>query len=328
MTVPTYDDLLAAQARIAGHAVRTPLVLSRILSERLGANVFLKLETLQRTGSFKFRGAWNAVQALGEKAARGVVACSSGNHAQGIAEAARLAGVRATIVMPNDAPALKRARTEASGARVVGYDRSTEDRDAIAAAITAEQGAAFVHPYNDPHVIAGQGTVGLEIAEDLEKAGATADVVLVPCSGGGLSAGTALAITTRFPGAQVYTAEPSGFDDYERSLKAGAVTRNERMAGSVCDALLAPEPGAIGWEINRKRLAGGVTASDAEVLRAVGFAFDELRIVVEPGGAVGLAALLAGRVDVSGRNAVVVLSGGNIADETLREAVAAYRSAN
>ena len=328
MNVPTYDDVLAARDRIAGRAVRTPLILSPILSERLGGRIYLKPEVLQRTGSFKFRGAWNAVQALGERAKNGVVASSSGNHAQGVAEAARLAGVKATIVMPNDAPKLKRKRTEASGARVVGYDRTTEDRDAISAQIAEEEGAAFIHPFNNEFVIAGQGTVGLEIAEDLLRAGETPDIVVVPCSGGGLTAGTSLTVTTAFPDARIYAAEPSGFDDYARSLAAGRIVSNASLSGSVCDALLSAQPGAIGWEINSRRLAGAVAATDEEVLLAVGYAFDALRLVVEPGGAAALAALLAGQLDVRGKTCVVVLSGGNIADETLNRAVGQYRAAS
>lgn len=325
--MPTFDDVLMARDRLAGYAVRTPLLFSPTLSERLGANILLKPECLQRTGSFKFRGAWNAVKGLGEKAQRGVVACSSGNHAQGVAEAARLAGIAAAIVMPEDAPTLKRQRTERSGARVVPYNRERDDRDAIARTIADEVGLAFVHPFNDPYVIAGQGTVGLEIAEDCLSAGLAPDAVLVPCSGGGLAAGTALALQQHFAEAAIFVAEPRDFDEYGRSLEAGAPQRNVRMTGSICDALLAPAPGPIGWEINRERLAGGLSASDDEVLAAVGFAFDELRLVVEPGGAVGLAALLAGRVDAARRTVVVILSGGNVADETLAEAVAAHRGA-
>jgi threonine dehydratase len=324
--IPTFDDVLAAKRRIAGRAVRTPLLSSPLLSERLGARVYLKPECLQRTGSFKFRGAWNALQALGEDAAGGVVACSSGNHAQGVAEAARLAGVKAVIVMPSDAPALKRERTARSGARVVLYDRVREDRDAIAKALAEAEDLALIHPFDNPHVIAGQGTVGLEIAEDFSALGETPDAVLVPCSGGGLSAGIALALTEHFPSVDIYVAEPRGFDEYGRSLAAGAPQRNAGLGGSVCDALLAPAPGAIGWQINRERLAGGVAASDAEALSAVGFAYDELRLVVEPGGAVGLAALLNGRIETKGRTVVVVLSGGNIDDAILAEAIRNHRN--
>jgi threonine dehydratase len=323
---PDFEDILAARGRLAGEAVRTPLLAAPLLSERVGASVYLKPECLQRTGSFKFRGAWNAVQALGPAARNGVVACSSGNHAQGLAEAARLAGIAATIVMPEDAPAPKRVRTERSGARLVLYDRAHEDRDAIARSLAEADGLAFVHPFEDPNVIAGQGTVGLEIADDCAALGVAPDIVLVPCSGGGLSAGVSLAITERFPAAAVYAAEPAGFDDYGRSLASGTPQRNAAMSGSVCDALLAPAPGTIGWQINSRRLAGGVAASDSEALFAVGLAFDELRLVVEPGGAVGLAALLAGRLQVANRTVVVVLSGGNIGDATLADALRAYRS--
>ena len=323
--IPSFDDILRASERLAGHAVRTPLLHSPALSERLGARVFLKPECLQRTGSFKFRGAWNAVAALGPQAARGVVACSSGNHAQGVAEAARLAGIPAVIVMPEDAPLPKRERTARSGARIVLYNRVREDRDLIAREIAEREGLHFIHPYNDALVIAGQGTTGIEIADDCAALGVEPEVVFVPCSGGGLAAGIALAVTERFAAA-VYTAEPKAFDDYARSLAAGAPQRNAGLSGSVCDALLAPAPGEIGWEINRARLAGGVWASDEEALDAVAFAFDEARLVVEPGGAVGLAALLSGRISVRGQTAVVVLSGGNIGDDVMAAALRGYRS--
>ncbi len=328
MTTPTLADLERAQERIAGEAVRTPLLFSPVLSERLSGRVYLKPECLQRTGSFKFRGAYNTLAALDPaERARGVVAVSSGNHAQGVAEAARLFGVPATIVMPSDAPAPKRMRTERSGGRVVAYDRAKEDRDAVVARVLAEVGGVFVHPFNDPIVIAGQGTVGLEIAEDCGALGIAPEIVVVPCSGGGLMAGVALAVMSRFPKAAVFTAEPEGFDDYARSLKSGSLEKNAKSAGSICDALLVESPGTIGFEINRTRLSGGLVASDAEALVAVGFAFDEQRLVVEPGGAIGLAALLAGKLETAGRTIVIVLSGGNIADEMLADGIAAYRAA-
>ncbi|MYZ47762.1 threonine ammonia-lyase [Propylenella binzhouense] len=326
MLGPTIHDVLAARGRLSGHAVRTPLLPAPALSERTGARVYLKPECLQRTGSFKFRGAWNAVAKLGEAGRAGVVACSSGNHAQGLAEAARLAGIPATVVMPADAPSVKRERTAASGARIVLYDRIREDREAIANRIVAEEGGTLIHPFDNAEVIAGQGTVGLEIAEDCEAAGARPDIVLVPCGGGGLTAGVALAVTDAFPAAAVYAVEPAGFDDYARSLAAGERRENERLSGSLCDALLAPAPGRIGFEINRSRLAGALSVTDAEALDAVGFAFDGLRLVAEPGGAVALAAAIAGKVPLEGRTVVVVISGGNVADETLRTALAAYRA--
>jgi threonine dehydratase len=324
---PTFEDVVKASERIAGMAVRTPLLFSPILSERLGGRVFVKAECLQRTGSFKFRGAWNAVQALGGEKLKGVVAVSSGNHAQGVAEAARLAGIPAVIVMPADAPRPKVERTARSGARIVFYDRRTEDRDAVVAKVAErESGFAFIHPFDNPHVIAGQGTVGLEIALDCAALGVEPNFVHVPCSGGGLAAGVALAVTERYPQAKVWVVEPAGFDDYGRSLAAGARQRNNATAGSVCDALMSPIPGEIGWEINRRRLAGAAAVSDAEALAATGFAYDELKLVVEPGGAVGLAVLLRG-LRLEGRIAVVVLSGGNLDDSALAAGLAGYRSA-
>jgi threonine dehydratase len=294
-----------------------------LLSEQLGGRVLVQCENLQRTGSFKFRGAYNAVSTLDETdRGRGVVAVSSGNHAQGVAEAARLFGVKATIVMPADAPAMKRARTERSGATVVTYDRATQDREAVAAEILARQGGIFIHPYNDPYVIAGQGTVGLEVAQDCLALGVVPNALIAPASGGGLIAGIALGLHSEFPEAAIGLAEPAGFDDYTRSLAAGAIMRNEATAGSLCDALLATAPGPIGFAINRAAGTRGHVVSDAEALAAVAFAFNELKLVVEPGGAVALAVLLAGRVPVAGRTVVVVLSGGNIEGDMLARALA------
>ena len=321
--VPVIADIRAATERIAGHAVRTPLLSSPALDERLGGRVLLKCEVLQRTGSFKFRGACNALAALGESGrARGVVAVSSGNHAQGVAEAARLFDTRATIVMPADAPSTKRARTERSGATIVAYDRASGDRDAIAAEIVERTGAALVHPFNDANVIAGQGTIGLEIVDDVEAAGLGLDAVVVPCSGGGLSAGIGLAVRASSPDCAIVLVEPRGFDDYRRSLEAGRILANPSAAGSICDALLAPAPGAIGFALNRRHGATAVAVDDREVLAAIAYAFRELKLVVEPGGAVALAALLAGRIDPRGRTVAVVLSGGNIDEAVLRRALA------
>lgn len=325
-TLPSYADIEAAARRISGKAVRTPLINAPVLSERFGGQIFLKPECLQRTGSFKFRGATNAIMALGEAAKRGIVAGSSGNHAQGIAEAARLAGVRATIVMPSDAPEAKRARTEASGATIVAYDRDNEDREAIGMGIAERNRATFIHAYDNAQVIAGQGTVGLEIADDCAHLGVTPDIVLVSCSGGGLTAGIALAVTERYPNAGIYTVEPEGFDDYRRSLEAGHIVANDKMSGSLCDALMSKEPGRISFAINKERLAGGLVVSDKASLEAVGFAYEQLRLIVEPGGAVALAALLSGQIEAAGRTVIIVLSGGNIDDAVLKRAIAAYRS--
>ena len=324
--LPSFADIELAARRIAGKAVRTALLNAPVLSERFAGRIFLKPECLQRTGSFKFRGACNAIAALGADAQRGIVAGSSGNHAQGIAEAARLAGVPATIVMPADAPEAKRTRTEAFGARIVAYDRERDDRDAIARAIAEEDGATIIHAYDNAQVIAGQGTVGLEIAEDCAALGVAPDMVLVNCSGGGLTAGIALAVKERFADAAIYTAEPEGFDDYRRSLEAGEILANENLSGSICDALLIRQPGRISFAINRRLAAGGLAVCDEAVLQAVGFAYEQLRLIVEPGGAVALAALLSGQIEVAGKTVIIVLSGGNIDDAVLQTGVAAYRS--
>jgi threonine dehydratase len=239
-----------------------------------------------------------------------------------VAEAARLFGVRATIVMPADAPEVKRARTERSGGRVVAYDRAGEDRDAVAAHFIAEHGGTLIHPFNDVAVIAGQGTVGLEIAEDCAAAGVRPDAVVIPTSGGGLSAGIGLAVRDWSRETEIVLVEPEGFDDYRRSLAAGHIVANQRSSGSVCDALLIGQPGAIGFAVNRTHGATAVAVSDEEALAAVAFAFRELKLVVEPGGAVALAAVLAGRVEASGRTLAVVLSGGNIDLPVLAEALA------
>jgi threonine dehydratase len=306
-------DIDAAAGVLAGFAVRTPLLSPPVLSERAGTRVFLKPEMLQRTGSFKFRGAFNKLSSI-PPAARGggVVAYSSGNHAQGVAAAAQILNMQATIVMPADAPLSKRERTKAYGAEVVLYDRDHEDRVAIARGIAAKRGATLVPPYEDRMVIAGQGTVGLEIAEDMAALGLTPDIVVAPVSGGGLIAGVATAVKARYPQAMLMSAEPEGFDDHANSLRAGKRQPHHAEGRTICDALMAAIPGEITFAINSRLLARGITASDAEVGVAVGFAFRELKLVIEPGGAVGLAALLAGRIDVSGKNVVIVLSGGNV----------------
>ena len=306
-------DIDAAARVIAAFAVRTPLLSSPALDERIGTRVFLKPELLQRTGSFKFRGAFNKLSSIPPSSrSGGVVAFSSGNHAQGVAHAAQILNMRATIVMPADAPLSKRERTKAYGAEVVLYDRDREDREAIARDIAGKRGATLVPPYDDPMVIAGQGTVGREIAEDMAALGMTPDIVVAPASGGGLVAGVATAIKARYPHAMLMSAEPEAFDDHARSLQSGKRVAHSSEGRTICDALMASIPGEITFAINSRLLAKGVTASDAEVGAAVRFAFRELKLVVEPGGAVGLAALLAGRIDISGKNVVIVLSGGNV----------------
>jgi threonine dehydratase len=306
-TLPVSSTDIDAAARVlAPFAVRTPLLSSPALDERTGAKVFLKPEMLQRTGSFKFRGAFNKLSSipLGARSG-GVVAFSSGNHAQGVAHAAQILNMQATIVMPSDAPLSKRERTKAFGAEVVLYDRDREDREAIARDIAGKRGATLVRPYDDPFVIAGQGTVGREIAEDMTALGIAPDIVVAPASGGGLIAGVATAIKARYPQAMVMSGEPEGFDDHARSLRAGKREPHDAKGRTICDALMATIPGEITFAINSRLLTQGITASDAEVGTAVAFAFRELKLVVEPGGAVGLAALLAGRIDARGKNVVI-----------------------
>jgi threonine dehydratase len=318
--LPTAADVRAAAARIASHARRTPLLADTPLDGLTGGRILLKVETLQHTGSFKFRGAYNRLCQLDSAQRRaGVVAFSSGNHAQGVAAAARLLGVPATIVMPADAPRVKMRNTLALGAAIVEYDRDTQSREEIAARLAAERGAVLVPSFDDPDIIAGQGTVGLEIAEQSAAIGCPPDDVVVCCSGGGLVAGIALAIGDTLPAARVWSAEPAAFDDHRRSLAAGERLRNPPGARSICDALLAPTPGELTFEINRHRLAGGLAATDDEVQRAIAYAARVLKLVVEPGGAVALACILAGQLDVAGRTVAVVLSGGNVDDELLRD---------
>lgn len=301
-------DVEVAARRIAGHAVRTPLLRSDALDAICGGRVWLKPENLQRTGSFKFRGAYNRLAALSaDERARGVVAFSSGNHAQGVALAARMLGVDATIVMPADAPAVKVDATRAYGAEVVLYDRYTEDRAAIAAKLAGERGGTVVPSFDDPYIVAGQGTAGLEIAEDLAAMGATADLALVCCGGGGLASGIALG-----SGLPVVTVEPDGYDDVARSLAGGAIESVANPGPTLCDALQTLVMAPLTFGLLRDHGARGVAVSEAAAMRAVGFAFRDLKLVLEPGGAVALAAALEGVVDLRGRSAVVILSGGNV----------------
>jgi threonine dehydratase len=313
----TFADVEAAAARIAGHAVVTPLIESPALNERLGARVLIKAETLQRVGAFKFRGAYNRlVQLSPEERRRGVVAFSSGNHAQGVALAARLLGMPALIVMPSDAPAIKVAATRGYGAEVRLYDRLTESREQIAAAIAAERGAVVVPAFDDPHIAAGQGTVGLEMVRQAQALGATFDLVLAPVSGGGLLAGISLAVKALSPATAIWGVEPAGFEDLRLSLEAGERVTIKPTGRSLCDALESPAPGVVTFPILKQALAGAVAITDPEVAEAMRYAFATLKLVVEPGGAVGLAALLTGKVKLNaGQTAGLVLSGGNVDPE-------------
>lgn len=310
---PTFADVEDAALRLRGHAVRTPLIESPALNARVGGRVLLKAETLQVSGSFKFRGAYNRISRLdAAEQRRGVVAYSSGNHAQGVAAAAKLVGAPALIVMPSDAPAVKVAGVKAYGGEVRLYDRWTEDREAIGAEIARDRGAVLVPPFDDPFVIAGQGTTGLELVAQAHERGVELDAVYCGASGGGLIAGIGLVLEARAPETRLYVVEPAGYDDHAHSLAAGERTGHPPAEPSICDALMSPLPGVITFPLNRRRLAGAFSVTDAEVAEAMRFAFATLKLVVEPGGAVSLAALLAGRLDAKDRTVALVLSGGNV----------------
>ena len=307
--LPTYADVEAAARRLDGVARRTPLLESDLLNDRLGGRLLIKAEPLQRTGSFKFRGAYNTISQLG---GRPVVAYSSGNHAQGVALAARLLGVPSTIVMPSDAPVIKQDNTRAYGANLRLIDRYRDSREAIGAEIAETTGAALVKPYDEPMVIAGQGTVGVEIAEQAKETGASLDAVVICCGGGGLISGCALALNELCPGVPIYAAEPASHDDTRRSLIAGERVAVEPGAKTICDAIMTPTPGEVTFPINKRLLAGGLAVTDDEVLRAMATAYQMLKLVVEPGGAVALAAALFGHIEIKGKTIAVVASGGNV----------------
>ncbi|GGG66947.1 serine/threonine dehydratase [Salipiger pallidus] len=317
-------SIKAAAGRLAGHARRTPLLSSPFLDEIAGRRVLVKSECLQHTGSFKFRGAYNAVAALDpDTRARGVIAFSSGNHAQGIAAAARLHGVPAVIVMPADAPQAKVDGTLGLGAEVVPYDRATEDRDAIGARIAAERGLTLIKPFDEPMVIAGQGTCGLEIAEQAAELGVTTADVLVCCGGGGLTSGIALALEATAPGLRARPAEPEGFDDVRRSLASGEIERNPALSGSLCDAIVTPQPGNLTFPIMKRLCGPGLAVSEDEALRAMGLALKHLKVVAEPGGAVALAAALFRGNEIEGDAVICTISGGNVDPAVLARAIGA-----
>jgi threonine dehydratase len=307
--IPTIDDIDAAAARLKGHVRETPLLSAPLLDRLAGRRVLVKAECLQLTGSFKARGAWSAISAL-PQGTPGVLAMSSGNHAQGIAWAAAAHGIAAVIVMPSDAPAVKIANTRAYGAEVVLYDRASDDRDALASRLSAERDLALIPPFDHPMVIAGQGTTGLEIATQAAALGVTQAEVLVCCGGGGLASGIALALAARAPGLRVRPVEPAGFDDMARSLASGTPQRNAAATGSVCDAILTPAPGRLTLPILQAHAGPGIVVSDEQALQAMALAFTHLRIVAEPGGAVALAAALfsPGLPDT----VICTVSGGNV----------------
>jgi threonine dehydratase len=322
------EAIREAARRLRGRARVTPLLSAPLLDQLAGRRVLVKAECLQETGSFKFRGAWTALTALPEEVrAQGVIAFSSGNHAQGVARAAQLLGVPAVIVMPSDAPKLKLANTRAYGAEVVLYDRETEDRDAIGAELASKRGLTLVKPFDDPQVIAGQGTVGIEIAAQAAEAGVIKADVIVPASGGGLAAGVAVALEAEAPGLRLRTAEPEGFDDIARSLAAGAVRRNPRLTGSIQDAILAPEPGRLTFPILQRLAGPGIAVSDDAAMRAMAAAALRLKLALEPGGAAALAAALSRGHQIEGDTVIVVASGGNVDAAQLIQALGRFGGA-
>jgi threonine dehydratase len=321
--MPDITDIEAAARRLEGRALRTPLLSSPFLDEIAGRRVFVKAECLQHTGSFKFRGAWSAVSALDpDTRAKGVIAFSSGNHAQGVALAARLHGIASVIIMPSDAPKMKIENTRALGAEVVLYDRANEDRDAIGAQLAAARGLTLIKPYDDHMVIAGQGSTGLEIAEQAVAEGITKADVLVCCGGGGLTAGIALALESRSTGLRPRPVEPAGFDDVTRSLATGTRQHNATHSGSLCDAIVTPTPGEITLPILARLCGPGIVITDEEALRAMALAWSRLKIVLEPGGAAALAAALFHAEQIATPDVICVASGGNVDPEVFARAMA------
>ncbi|NUB28133.1 threonine ammonia-lyase [Azospirillum brasilense] len=319
-TLPSPEDVLDARRALAGVAVTTPVLRSERLDRLTGASVHIKCENLQRTGAFKFRGAYNCLSRLDRQAyPGGVVAYSTGNHGQAIATVGRMLGIPATVVMPSDAPAVKIAKARENGASIVLYDRSRQSREEIAAQIAARSPVAVVPPGDDRFIIAGQGTAA---AEGLDQIGISdSPLILVPCGGGGLAAGTCLATEAMRSTAEVWAVEPEAFDDTRRSLASGDREVNPTLTGSLCDALLAPTPAELPFSINRERLAKVLTASDQDVLRAIRFAHDELKLVTEPGGVIALASLLCNPDLVRGRNVLVIVSGGNVDPSVFKQAL-------
>lgn len=312
----------AAAKRLKGHARLTPMLSSPFLDDIAGRRILVKAECLQHTGSFKFRGGWSALSALNETArAKGVIAYSSGNHAQGVAHAATLHGAPSVIVMPSDAPQLKIDNTRALGGEVVLYDRATEDRDAIGQRLASERDLTLIKPFDEPQVIAGQGTVGLEIAAQAAELGVTEGEVLVNCGGGGLTSGIALALEARAPQMMVRPCEPNGFDDVTRSLKSGQIERNDQTSGSICDAILTESPGQITFPILQRLCGSGLVVSEDEALQAMALAFLRLKIVLEPGGAVSLAAALFHGAELNSETVIVVATGGNVDPEMFNQAL-------
>ncbi|WP_439143962.1 threonine ammonia-lyase [Planktotalea sp.] len=317
------EMIRAAQKRGQGHVRYTPMLSSPFLDEIAGRRLFLKAECLQHTGSFKFRGGWSALSGMDAKLrAKGVIAFSSGNHAQGVALAAKMHGSHSVIIMPVDAPRVKIENTKALGAEVVLYDRETEDRDVIGDRLSKERGLTLVKPFDEPLVIAGQGTCGLEIAEQAQEHGVKDAEVITCCGGGGLTSGIAMALEAEQPSFKVRPSEPEGFDDVARSLREGTIQRNTAMTGSICDAIITPQPGDLTFPIMKRLCDAGFVVTEDECLRAMAFAFERLRVVIEPGGAAALAAALFHGNELNSDTVIVTASGGNVDRAVFERALA------
>ena len=319
------DMIEAAALRISNRARVTPLLSSPFIDKLAGRRVWVKAECLQHTGSFKIRGGWSAVSALSDEVrARGVFAFSSGNHAQGVALAAQAHGIPSVILMPSDAPRLKIDNTRALGAEVVLYDRAKDDRDGIGKRLAEDRGLTLIRPFDDAQVIAGQGTVGLEIARQAQAEAIGTATVLVCCGGGGLTSGIALALEAHAPGLRVRPCEPEGFDDVTRSLASGTIERNASLAGSLCDAIITPQPGNLTFPILQRLCGAGIVITDEEALRAMAVAYARLKIVLEPGGAAALAAALFHGDELEGEDVIAVATGGNVDTDIFARALNSY----
>ena len=307
----SYEAISRAAKRLDGKVIKTPLLESQYVNEKLNSNIFLKAENLQTIGAFKFRGAMNTVLQLPEKINE-IVAWSSGNHAQAVAAASKITGRNATIVMPSDAPQAKLEGTAFWGASIVKYNRSTESREEIGKSIAQKKNATIIPPFDDVSVINGQGTAGYECNTQLNEKNIIPDIVLCCCGGGGLIAGVSTAIIEKFKNAKIYSVEPENFDDTKKSLKANKIISNSMTHKSICDALLADKPGNITFKVNLKNLTSGISVSDKEALSAMNAAFKHFKIILEPGGAVALAAAIFNKVDIKNKNVLVIASGGNV----------------
>ena len=312
-TAITADGVRHAAERLKGRAIKTPVIENEFLNEVAGGRVFVKAEVLQHCGSFKFRGAYNLISQLSDDARKnGVLAWSSGNHAQGVARAARHFNMPASIVMPKDAPALKAEKVRAFGAEIIPYDRYTEDREAIARPIQEERNMALAPSYDHPHIIEGQGTLGLETLEEVRRRGAELDAFVICCGGGGLTSGCATILAELSPETEIVIAEPEGFDETWASIRDGVRHEADVTQHTICDAIATPTPGRLTFPIMQRLVKNGVTLTEEDVGRAMAFAFKHLKLVVEPGGAVALGAILSGKFDAKGKTTAITLSGGNV----------------